>query len=999
MNFIKFLCIFLWVSLSYSQIVQVKSNTQIADSLDFIGEHAKALNHRNQALLEKKHKPEFIKYLKAKWHYTTSCSYEIQGGQINHRKALEHSQKAEKICEDIGPKKHLYFQYLIKNRIYHQHGYLGQWENALAQAQESLNILMDSLPEYHLKALYILDDLGYIFTITGDPEKANEYYEKSHRFYKEYHPEEIKEIYVNFERMAENYKKLGLRHEEYKLLSEIEEYWENHNQLKDAFYYRFNTYKKLAEWYNFYGNLELSESYLSKELYLFDSVSKSHKKLEQKVLDRKDRWELHLNYARLYQSKNKSAKVKEHLLEARNLLQESSRYYSWDVKGEIDLYALEAKQNDQPIETSYNKQLSAVNLAKKNKSKHFTDPVPYQIELFKLYEQNQKSNYALSTLEDILENPEINDYLRFQLSCRKGALLSQQSKMTLAMKTFETAIHYILKEENKSTLLTLSIEQIKEFYNYETLEGLLLLGNFLLEYKEINHSTDLRKAALNIFLLSSQVFDKIYIGDKYNERLYKYYKSIEAGLVSCIEFKSDEKSINQSIQALENNASKLTWSKFMYNRHKHRMKVPDSILNKELKLKTLINYYQTVLYENKKDKLHSSDSLNLRILDWNKKLKKNREYIQKKYNRHYNLSEANFDIKEFKEGLKNNEAVFKFTFINEDLYVFKLTKNNSSLLKLSNGVAAKKIVSDYAESLSIFNSKATIPRELMNITKALTSLKQSRLTIIPSENLYVLPFETLLPNYLDTDLTINYSTSLSLYNEQKKSTSKMSTLNVGIFTGQDNYMPTQDNFLPSVTKEVENISKKCESSVFYNAKKQDFFKKAPLYNVLHFAMHSTIDSENPELSHLNFNDDELFIGELYNESIPSDLAVLSACETGNGVLMRGEGLQSVSKAFTYAGVPSTVMSLWKVDDKTTATIMSFFYDYLKKGKPKDIALKLAKKDYLNSDLDIELKHPYYWSAFIISGNTDSFNSYKHSRLWWLSLLVIPLAVFLYYKKL
>ena len=164
-------------------------------------------------------------------------------------------------------------------------------------------------------------------------------------------------------------------------------------------------------------------------------------------------------------------------------------------------------------------------------------------------------------------------------------------------------------------------------------------------------------------------------------------------------------------------------------------------------------------------------------------------------------------------------------------------------------------------------------------------------------------------------------------------------------------------------------------------------------------MHSTIDSENPELWHLNFNDDELFIGELYNESIPSDLAVLSACETGNGVLMRGEGLQSVSKAFTYAGVPSTVMSLWKVDDKTTATIMSFFYDYLKKGKPKDIALKLAKKDYLNSDLDIELKHPYYWSAFIISGNTDSFNSYKHSRLWWLSLLVIPLAVFLYYKKL
>jgi CHAT domain-containing protein len=162
-------------------------------------------------------------------------------------------------------------------------------------------------------------------------------------------------------------------------------------------------------------------------------------------------------------------------------------------------------------------------------------------------------------------------------------------------------------------------------------------------------------------------------------------------------------------------------------------------------------------------------------------------------------------------------------------------------------------------------------------------------------------------------------------------------------------------------------------------------------------MHSNIDNENPEFSNLQFNGKDLLIGELYNESIASDLAILSACDTGNGKVTNGEGVQSVSNAFTYAGVPSTLVSLWKVDDKATSALMGYFYKFLNQGKSKSLALKLAKKAYLNSDIDQELKHPYYWSGFILSGNTDALiqNAFNY---WWLALLVIPRISFLSFKR-
>jgi CHAT domain-containing protein len=94
----------------------------------------------------------------------------------------------------------------------------------------------------------------------------------------------------------------------------------------------------------------------------------------------------------------------------------------------------------------------------------------------------------------------------------------------------------------------------------------------------------------------------------------------------------------------------------------------------------------------------------------------------------------------------------------------------------------------------------------------------------------------------------------------------------------------------------------------------------------------------------------------------TELVVLSACETGLGDIVNGEGVYGLQRAFQQAGAKTIVMSLWKVSDEATQLLMDSFYKYLLKGKPKREAFALAQKE-----LRKQFPHPYYWGAFVVVG--------------------------------
>ncbi|NET34653.1 MAG: CHAT domain-containing protein, partial [Cyanothece sp. SIO1E1] len=122
-----------------------------------------------------------------------------------------------------------------------------------------------------------------------------------------------------------------------------------------------------------------------------------------------------------------------------------------------------------------------------------------------------------------------------------------------------------------------------------------------------------------------------------------------------------------------------------------------------------------------------------------------------------------------------------------------------------------------------------------------------------------------------------------------------------------------------------------------------------------------------------------------------DLAVLSACNTGSGQLVKGDGVLSLSKGFVHAGCPSAVMSLWSVDDFSTSEIMIDFYDYLKKGYTKDEALRKAKLDFIAS-ADKVKKHPFFWAAFVQMGDPVALDLGQVRIPWNLLIVISTLAV-------
>jgi CHAT domain-containing protein/tetratricopeptide (TPR) repeat protein len=146
------------------------------------------------------------------------------------------------------------------------------------------------------------------------------------------------------------------------------------------------------------------------------------------------------------------------------------------------------------------------------------------------------------------------------------------------------------------------------------------------------------------------------------------------------------------------------------------------------------------------------------------------------------------------------------------------------------------------------------------------------------------------------------------------------------------------------------------------------------YRIVHFATHGLLNTEHPELSGLVLSlvDEEgrpqdgfLRLHDLYNLKLPADLVVLSACQTGLGKEIRGEGLVGLTRGFMYAGTPRVVASLWKVDDLATAGLMKHFYQaMLKEGMRPAAALRAAQVGMLKNK---QWRAPFYWAPFVLQG--------------------------------
>jgi CHAT domain-containing protein/Tfp pilus assembly protein PilF len=179
------------------------------------------------------------------------------------------------------------------------------------------------------------------------------------------------------------------------------------------------------------------------------------------------------------------------------------------------------------------------------------------------------------------------------------------------------------------------------------------------------------------------------------------------------------------------------------------------------------------------------------------------------------------------------------------------------------------------------------------------------------------------------------------------------------------------SLFPAAEREVYERGAATEENIENN----ELLKKARL---IHFATHGFVDEVRPYLSGLVLTrtqnsevDGILRMHEIFNLKMRADVVVLSACNTGLGKQVSGEGLVGLTRAFLYAGANSMVVSLWQVADHSTADLMVDFYNFLKEGAEKVEALQRAKLRMIESGG--KTSHPFYWAPFVLTGEPGALS--------------------------
>lgn len=278
---------------------------------------------------------------------------------------------------------------------------------------------------------------------------------------------------------------------------------------------------------------------------------------------------------------------------------------------------------------------------------------------------------------------------------------------------------------------------------------------------------------------------------------------------------------------------------------------------------------------------------------------------------------------------------------------------------------------------------------------------KTNLIIVPDDKLWDLPFQALLTTanrFLIEDAAIAYTPSLTVLRETTKrrkneraevaSTTLLALGNplLGKETIERATLVLRDEKLdplPEAEQEVRALGQlygSPQSKVYIGPEaREDRVKtEAGQARILHFATHGTLDNASPMYSHLvlaagDKNEDGLLEAwELMQLDLKADLAVLSACETARGRFGAGEGMIGLTWALFVAGVPSTVVSQWKVESASTRDLMVNFHRAIssppRAGKAKATKTEALRQAALKLLKNPETSHPFYWAGFVLVGD-------------------------------
>jgi len=593
-----------------------------------------------------------------------------------------------------------------------------------------------------------------------------------------------------------------------------------------------------------------------------------------------------------------------------------------------------------------------------------------------------------------------------------GTVYAKQGRFEQAAEVFDKAIELAYQIDEKAVLWEAHAKAglaFKEMNNY-----ILALDHF---NKSIDKIEDIR-SKIHLEELKASYFGS-------EERIDSYYNLVDLLYHMSQEY-PDQNHLKDAFETMEKAKARVFLDRLELSRIEFGRDVNPDLLDKEDELMEEISNINAALIKPGLDQKQKQEHLNelkkfeQELETLNRKIRLNNpSYANLKYPQPVSLEEAQASLPD------DSTAYFAYSIGKNCSYSFVITRDKIKVFPLPPADTLREDTKDY---LQIITDKDSLNFQsgyklFTLLVKPGLDFGMNRIIFIPDDILHFLPFETLLTQknnlrWLVQDYRISYAPSITSFREillrkqgddQKKDILSFGNPYFGEYEGTKNSFAalsrdeTQGDFRFNPLKysqlEVDRIAalfKKNRRDVYTGEEATETsLKRAVLtdYKIVHFATHGLIDNRNPARSSIvlslrdqSSEDGFLQMREVFDLKFDAGLITLSACQTGLGQFIKGEGIEGINRAFFFAGASSVLMSLWAVNDQASCQFMQRFYTHLRSSDSIVDALRKSKIEMINSEA---LSHPFYWAGFVVSGKADKvlFFSGRSTKIFLAVLLV------------
>jgi CHAT domain-containing protein/tetratricopeptide (TPR) repeat protein len=643
------------------------------------------------------------------------------------------------------------------------------------------------------------------------------------------------------------------------------------------------------------------------------------------------------------------------------------------------------------------------------------------IKIFIRLQQYDSARFYLAKAQK-LKNTGGSKITREILLKYSGDLAWADGRITESLKDYQLAI-VNLDPAFQDTSVNANPQAFTGLQNFLFLfETLVAKGTVLNAYSNGNNEKLIQAMSAYASALSlARHIEKTYFSD--DARLFlktKVNPATQAAVEIAVRLFSktkDSRFINDAFAFVENNKATVLQAGLKNLELSTIPGLPASLVSEEKKWRTLLaklnilalQTYDSLSLALIQKKIHETELSLAAVQD---KLDENPLYHDLKF------VPASTNLDSLQKNLRgNDQAILSYYYTDSSLICFYILKNEKgfSCLPLD-----KKLFSTITSLRRELQTPEASGRKALQEAGAVLFQQliapvyekindKKKLVIIPFNEISYVPFEMLL-NPADQSLllrkfAISYNYSASFISNKKDNQKRpYEVLAMAPYS-----VSTEDLILPALPASAAEINDLPGKQLYgAQASKEKFALLAGQYPVLHLATHAVANDTNLLGSYIEFyglKKDADSVHRLYEQEIytldlkTSRLVILSACETGSGLLVNGEGVMSLSRAFSYAGCKSVVTSLWKADELSTSFICKRLHEHLQKGLAIDEALQKAKIDYLeNSEIADRYKNPAYWAHLVLIG--DDIPMVEPANHWfiWAILITVFLGVTVLVEK-